>query len=357
MFAFFGADAGVEVRPPRSWTDLLGASPVCELNAVTCLRRRKVERTKLRRAAASNTQTPMPAPLQPGRWHSPMHEPILVPSPCPCAQGLYASMACTHLRTYRCTTLHDSNVCVPHLAKVTHEHVAITVMPWPAQSTWRAASIQLHDGCTACYSSSVLLPSADGAPEICRPAAPAGFGFGDLWGVASAVSNSVKTSAGNFVQSVKGTDWKAELSAFSREVESDTQALKAKTNELVEHLPGAVEHLPALVSEQVRGQCYARQSASNWPADVSVHFGHREFSVFLPQDCSDCRYCWLPVHLQPCIPATTAAPPTRHSNRMPCPSRHTLCMHPTTLPCCSTPDETLACSAPISHAAVLRRPP
>lgn len=69
----------------------------------------------------------------------------------------------------------------------------------------------------------------------------------DIWGVAAAVSKSVRLRADELVKSVQETDWKSELSSFSKGVSEDTKTLTDKTAELVEHLPEVVEHLPEKV--------------------------------------------------------------------------------------------------------------
>ncbi len=130
----------------------------------------------------------------------------------------------------------------------------------------------------------------------CRAAEAApSFGGFNLWGVAAAVSNSVKARADELVKSVQETDWKAEIMAFSKvgavhggqrraqraargetccmrpdrtnpppahaacplaglthctppqEVKDDTDKVKARTAELVENLPEAMEQLPEKV--------------------------------------------------------------------------------------------------------------
>ncbi len=61
------------------------------------------------------------------------------------------------------------------------------------------------------------------------------------------MTSSVKARADELVKSVVETDWKNELSAFSKEVGEESKTLKDKTAELVEHLPEVVEHLPEKV--------------------------------------------------------------------------------------------------------------
>ena len=77
-----------------------------------------------------------------------------------------------------------------------------------------------------------------------EPSAAAGF---DIFGLASAVSSTVKARAGEFVRSVQETDWKSELTAFSKEVSDDAKTVQAKTVEAVEHFPDVIEHLPEQV--------------------------------------------------------------------------------------------------------------
>ena len=74
----------------------------------------------------------------------------------------------------------------------------------------------------------------------------------NLWRVAAAVTSTVKARADELVKSVVETDWKNELSAFSKEVGEESKTLKDKTAELVEHLPEVVEHLPEKVSARSR---------------------------------------------------------------------------------------------------------
>lgn len=85
----------------------------------------------------------------------------------------------------------------------------------------------------------------------------------DIWGVAAAVSKSVRQRADELVKSVQETDWKSELSSFSKGVSEDTKTLTNKTAELVEHLPEVVEHLPEKVfghgpASIVAAQCCCR---------------------------------------------------------------------------------------------------
>lgn len=70
----------------------------------------------------------------------------------------------------------------------------------------------------------------------------------NLWSVATAVTSTVKARADELVKSVVDTDWRTELSQFSREVGEESKTLKEKTAELVEHLPEQVVHLPEKVS-------------------------------------------------------------------------------------------------------------
>ncbi|EFJ40204.1 hypothetical protein VOLCADRAFT_121747 [Volvox carteri f. nagariensis] len=67
--------------------------------------------------------------------------------------------------------------------------------------------------------------------------------------VATAVTNTVKARADELVKSVVDTDWRTELSHFSREVGEESKTLKEKTAELVEHLPEQVVHLPEKAEE------------------------------------------------------------------------------------------------------------
>ncbi|GLI61700.1 hypothetical protein VaNZ11_004178 [Volvox africanus] len=71
----------------------------------------------------------------------------------------------------------------------------------------------------------------------------------NFWSVAAAVTNTVKARADELVKSVVDTDWRTELSQFSREVGEESKTLKEKTAELVEHLPEQVVHLPEKAEE------------------------------------------------------------------------------------------------------------
>ncbi|KXZ43720.1 hypothetical protein GPECTOR_82g254 [Gonium pectorale] len=71
----------------------------------------------------------------------------------------------------------------------------------------------------------------------------------NLWSVATAVTSTVKARADELVKSVVDTDWRSELSTFSREVGEESKTLKEKTAELVEHLPDQVVHLPEKAEE------------------------------------------------------------------------------------------------------------
>mmetsp|Transcript_17484 Transcript_17484/g.52561 ORF Transcript_17484/g.52561 Transcript_17484/m.52561 type:complete len:191 (-) Transcript_17484:1357-1929(-) len=70
-----------------------------------------------------------------------------------------------------------------------------------------------------------------------------GAGF-SLWGVASAVTQSVRARADEIARGVSDTDWASELSSFRQGVSADAHTASASTAKFVEHLPDAVEHLP-----------------------------------------------------------------------------------------------------------------
>eukprot|EP00198_Chlamydomonas_reinhardtii_P006127 XP_001695463.1 predicted protein [Chlamydomonas reinhardtii] len=89
----------------------------------------------------------------------------------------------------------------------------------------------------------------DGAEAGVGASTSTGANQWNLWSVATAVTNTVKARADELVKSVVDTDWKSELSTFSREVGEESKTLKEKTAELVEHLPEQVVHLPEKAEE------------------------------------------------------------------------------------------------------------
>lgn len=96
-------------------------------------------------------------------------------------------------------------------------------------------------------------------PPSCRGPNP----LFSLWNVAAAVTNTVKARADELVKSVVDTDWRNELSTFSREVGEEGKTLSHKTAEIVEHLPEQVGHLPEKVGwdtvvRSPRGSQYVR---------------------------------------------------------------------------------------------------
>lgn len=72
-----------------------------------------------------------------------------------------------------------------------------------------------------------------------------------LWGMASALRESVKAKTAELAASIQETDWKAELGAFQAGLKEDSDELQKKTKEAVEHLPAVVGQLK---SDQVRGE-------------------------------------------------------------------------------------------------------
>ncbi len=74
-----------------------------------------------------------------------------------------------------------------------------------------------------------------------RPSSDAGS-F-SLWGVAAALSDSVKKGTADLASSVRDTDWRAELNAFRQGVTDESQQLKVSTAAAVEQLPSRVSLL------------------------------------------------------------------------------------------------------------------
>jgi hypothetical protein len=68
--------------------------------------------------------------------------------------------------------------------------------------------------------------------------------------MASVVSNTVKQTAGDLVRTVQETDWKGELSAFGKEVETDAKLVGSSAAGLVEALPLHDIHMTQEQQEQ-----------------------------------------------------------------------------------------------------------
>ncbi|GAX82674.1 hypothetical protein CEUSTIGMA_g10100.t1 [Chlamydomonas eustigma] len=69
--------------------------------------------------------------------------------------------------------------------------------------------------------------------------------------VAASVTKTVTERAYEAVQSVQQTDWKNELSVFTKVVKEDTQDLAQKTREAAEHLPETAAALPSALAEKL----------------------------------------------------------------------------------------------------------
>ncbi len=78
----------------------------------------------------------------------------------------------------------------------------------------------------------------------------------NIWGLATAVTSSVKAQVGEIVNSVAQTDWRAEVAAFSKEAAVEGKNISHKTAEVVQHLPDVVEQLH--IPEQVRDSMVTR---------------------------------------------------------------------------------------------------
>ncbi|KAL4452621.1 hypothetical protein ABPG75_008283 [Micractinium tetrahymenae] len=79
----------------------------------------------------------------------------------------------------------------------------------------------------------------------------AGGGSLSFWGVASALTATVKARTAEVLTAVQETDWRAELEAFQQGAKEDAEAVTKgadaalhKAVAAAEHLPGALEHLP-----------------------------------------------------------------------------------------------------------------
>ncbi|GIM10333.1 hypothetical protein Vretimale_14099 [Volvox reticuliferus] len=97
----------------------------------------------------------------------------------------------------------------------------------------------------------------------------------NFWSVAAAVTSTVKARADELVKSVVDTDWRTELSQFSREVGEESKTLKEKTAELVEQLPEQVVHLPEKAEEALHhlpGQVHLPKEVGQTLEGVGVAF-------------------------------------------------------------------------------------
>ena len=81
-----------------------------------------------------------------------------------------------------------------------------------------------------------------------------------FWGVATALSATVRQQAAQVISAVQETDWRAELNAFQEELLEETEELTAEARETAQDLvarakqvsdqiPGSLDQLP----EQARG--------------------------------------------------------------------------------------------------------
>lgn len=74
--------------------------------------------------------------------------------------------------------------------------------------------------------------------------------LGGLWSFTNSLSKTVQARAQELVKTVAETDWRSEITSFTKEVENDAAALGHTTVHIVGELPQQLQHLP----QQVRGR-------------------------------------------------------------------------------------------------------